>query len=278
MSDPTATPTSPDDAIDWDAMDALYATARKADAAGETERAVALYRDLVARDPQDHLGVSLRLARLTGERPTKAPNAYVAALFDQTAERFDAILVDELGYNVPLLIADGLQALGLGPFERWLDLGCGTGLCAMALEDVTVDRTGVDLAPTMIEIAAELEIYQHLFVGEAIAFLDSDMAQGPYDLVTAADVLPYLGDLDPLFSALGDVTRSGSVLVFSSEHLAGDAWDFQVGEHKRFAHSSGCLTRTLARHGWSPLRIDPITVRLEQDEPVPGELVFARRL
>jgi predicted TPR repeat methyltransferase len=263
--------------IDWDAMDALYDEAHNADVTGDTQRAVTLYRELMATDPEDHLGVSLRLAKLTGEHPAKAPNAYVAALFDQTADRFDAILVDELGYNVPLLIADGLKALGLGPFETWLDLGCGTGLCAMALEEVTQTRTGVDLAPTMVEIAAELEIYQHLYVGEAVAFLQSPQAAGPYTLITAADVLPYLGDLDPLFTALGDVANTGAVLAFSSEHLPGDAWDFQVGEYKRFAHSSACLTRTMKKHGWKPLQIDTITVRLEQGRPVPGELVIAQR-
>lgn len=267
-----------DTPIDWDAMDALYDEARQADVTGNTEQAVTLYRQLMVNDPDDHLGVSLRLAKLTGEHPAKAPNAYVAALFDQTADRFDAILVDELGYNVPLLIADGLKALTLGPFETWLDLGCGTGLCAIALEDVTVKRTGVDLAPTMIEIADELEIYNDLYVGEAVAFLRSQEAVGPYNLITAADVLPYLGDLDPLFTALSDVTAPGSVLAFSSEHLPGDAWDFQVGEHKRFAHSSACLVRTMKKHGWKPLRIDRITVRLEQDVPVPGELVIAQRI
>jgi predicted TPR repeat methyltransferase len=34
----------------------------------------------------------------------------------------------------------------------------------------------------------------------------------------------------------------------------------------------------MKKHGWKPLRIDRITVRLEQGEPVPGELVFAQRV
>ncbi len=272
-----ATPDQPAPTIDWDAVDALYHKARQADVTGNTPTAVALYRDILATDPDDHLGVSLRLARLTGEPLQKAPNAYVAALFDQVADRFDAILVDELGYAVPLLIADALQELKLTPSERWLDLGCGTGLCAMALEDQTTDRTGVDLAPTMVEIAEELGLYDHLYVGELVAFLQSDSVQGPYNLITAADVLPYIGDLDPLFQALSDVTQAGSTLAFSTERLEGDAWDFQVGPHKRFAHSKGCINRTLAKHGWEPLRRDAITVRLEQDEPVFGELVIAQK-
>ena len=266
---------------DWDAIDALYDEARDADVTGDTERAVMLYRRLLALDPADHLGVALRLAPLTGEVPGKAPDAYVAALFDQTADRFDAILVDELGYAVPLMIADRLAALGLGPFPRWLDLGCGTGLCALALEEVTEARTGVDLAPTMVEIAAELDLYGRLFVGEAVRFLESRDG-GPdgaaWDLVTAADVLPYLGDLAPLLAALGRHVRAGTVLALSTEwhEAAPGAPGWRVGPHKRFAHDGAYLRDALDAAGWTILSAEPITVRTEQDEPVPGELVVAR--
>lgn len=267
---------SPAQPVDWDAIDALYDTARQADVAGDTDRAVALYRQILSADPDDHLGVSLRLARLTGEPLAGAPSAYVATLFDQHADVFEAILVDELGYTVPLMTAEALRDLKLGPFPTFLDLGCGTGLCATALEALTETRTGIDLAPTMVEIADELELYQTLYTGDAVAFLSSDEAAGPYDLITAADVLPYLGDLKPLFAGLTAQTSQGSVIALSSESHDGPD-DFTVGEHKRFAHSPAYLTKLCDRHGWTILRRDAITVRLEQDEPVPGELIIARR-
>ena len=262
---------------DWDAVDSLYDEARAAERAGDKLRAIALYRQLLDLDPQDHLGVALRLAPLAGGTPPKAPDAYVATLFDQVADRFDAILVDELGYGVPLLIADALDRLAVGPSVNWLDLGCGTGLCAMALEERTQNRTGVDLAPTMVEIADELELYQHLYVGEAVAFLQSDKADGPYDLVTAADVLPYVGDLAQLLEGLASRVEPGAILALSSEHLAEGGAPFAVGPHKRFAHGSSYLEESLLAHGWQVLLRDAITVRLEQDEPVAGELIIARR-
>ncbi len=43
------------------------------------------------------------------------------------ADVFDNVLVDQLHYCVPLLVRQRIQALGLGPFKRVLDLGCGTG-------------------------------------------------------------------------------------------------------------------------------------------------------
>ena len=260
---------------DWDRVDALYDSARRADVTGDTATAIRLYRDLLTLDPKDHLGVALRLAPLTGDAPAKAPDAYVATLFDQTAERFDAILVDELGYAVPLMIADRLAALGLGPFARWLDLGCGTGLCAMALEDVTGTRIGVDLAPTMVEIADELELYDALYIGEIVAFLTAQPAEA-CDLVTAADVLPYLGDVDPLLGALARHVKPGSVLALSTERASDAVGSFAVGPHKRFAHASAYLADRLSAHGWLTLARDDIVVRTEQDAPVPGELIVAR--
>ncbi|MEM1285871.1 MAG: methyltransferase [Pseudomonadota bacterium] len=268
--------TASPDQIDWDAIDSLYDNARDADVTGDTDRAIALYRQILGADPDDHLGVSLRLARLTGEPLKNAPSAYVATLFDQHADVFETILVDELGYTVPLLIAEALRDLKLGPFPTFLDLGCGTGLCATALETLTETRTGIDLAPTMVEIADELELYQNLYTGDAVAFLSSEEASGPYDLITAADVLPYLGDLEPLFVGLKAQTKEGSVIALSSESHDGPE-PFLVGEHKRFAHSPTYLTKLCDRHGWTIQQRDAITVRLEQDEPVPGELIIARR-
>ncbi|MBV6658063.1 MAG: methyltransferase domain-containing protein [Devosiaceae bacterium] len=268
-------PTAPP--VDWDAIDALYDAAQAAEVTGDTATAIAHYRDLLARDPDDHVGASLRLARLTKDQPAKAPDAYVAALFDQVAERFDAILVDELGYAVPLMIADQLKARKAGPFEAWLDLGCGTGLCAMALEDMTTARWGVDLAPTMVEIAGELELYDRLFVGEAVRFLEQLEPAQSFDLVTAADVLPYIGDVEPLLAALARHTRPGSVLALSTEALVGAQEPYALGAFKRFAHNPAALSAALERAGWQVESQEPVIVRLEQEEPVAGELIIARR-
>jgi predicted TPR repeat methyltransferase len=40
------------------------------------------------------------------------PEAYVTTLFDQHAEVFDKVLVEDLGYHVPLLLRQRLIELG----------------------------------------------------------------------------------------------------------------------------------------------------------------------
>ncbi len=109
---------------------------------------------MLAIDPDDHGGASVRIAALgRGEAPPKAPDAYVETLFDQHAEAFEDILVEQLGYAVPVMVRQRLQQLGLGPFQRLLDLGCGTGLTGGALRDMVTDMTGIDISEKMVEIA-----------------------------------------------------------------------------------------------------------------------------
>ncbi len=150
--------------------------------------------------------------------PVRAPDAYVETLFDQHAEVFEDVLVEQLGYHVPMLVRQRLQDLKLGPFKRMLDLGCGTGLTGSALNDLCEEMIGIDISENMVVIADEKEVYETLFVAEAEDFLD-DNDEDPFDLITATDVLPYLGALEPLFFGAAENMKPGGIFVFSSETL-----------------------------------------------------------
>ena len=49
-----------------------------------------------------------------------------------------------------------LAALELGPADRFLDVGCGTGAAVRAAAEVVERAVGVDLAPEMVDRAREL--------------------------------------------------------------------------------------------------------------------------
>jgi ubiquinone/menaquinone biosynthesis C-methylase UbiE len=51
---------------------------------------------------------------------------------------------------------EALAALRLGPEDRFLDLGCGTGAAVRAAAPLVEQAVGVDLAPKMIERAGQL--------------------------------------------------------------------------------------------------------------------------
>ena len=255
-----------------------YNRALAAEKAGDHDAAAKLYADVLALDPADPTGAAVRLAAIgKGETPDKAPDAYVALLFDQTAERFDDILVEQLGYSVPLIVRDWLQkatrGTASGPYARMLDLGCGTGLSGEALADMTGHRTGVDLSENMLAEADDKEVYDDLYVGEAGSFLDAS-ADETWDLIVATDLLPYIGSVDDLFAGVSARLAPRGLFAFSNETLAEQ--DFVVGRFHRFAHSERYIRARLAAHGFAIQVLAEIVVRYEQGEPVPGHLVLAR--
>lgn len=262
--------------IENEALADAYNKALALEKSGDIDAAAKAYAKVLKLDPDDHGGAAVRLAALgRGATPPKAPEAYVETLFDQHANSFEDILVGQLGYGVPGLMAERLTALGLGPFARMLDLGCGTGLAAEALATQAKEIVGIDIAENMVEIADEKEIYESLYVAEAEDFL-ADNDEAPFDLITAADVLPYLGALNALFTGAAANMSKGGVLVFSSEtqpeELLGDA-PFIVTPHHRFAHSEAYVRERMAAAGFEVKEISEINVRMQDGEPTPGHLV-----
>lgn len=271
-------------ALENDALAEAYYRGLELEKAGDLTGAADAFRQALTLDPADPGGVSVRLAAIgAGEPPQKMPDAYVANLFDQHADVFEDILVDELGYRVPLLLQELLGRLQLGPFARFLDLGCGTGLTGEALAGACHHLTGVDLSERIVELAYDREVYDDLYVGEAVKFLndfeDEDGVRPHWDLIAATDVLPYLGAVEPfLQGAVARLDKEG-YLAFSTETLPEARFSgspYIVGPKSRFAQSAGYIRQSLDSFGFDILAMDPITVRLEDNEPVPGHLVVAK--
>ncbi|APY14842.1 methyltransferase domain-containing protein [Brucella sp. 10RB9214] len=272
---------SDDKPLDQEALAEAYNRALALEKAGDFDAAAKAYEEVLQIDPDDHGGAAVRLASMgRGAVPLKAPDAYVATLFDQHAEMFDTILVDQLGYDVPLQLREMLLEMDDAfNAERMLDLGCGTGLSADALDDMAAHKTGVDISENMIEVAYEKGDYDALFVGEAVRFLESTEEEN-WDLIVATDVLPYMGELERFFAGVAEHLNSGGHFGFSSEtlddnRLAGRA--FAVGDYQRFAHAQSYVRAMLDSHGMDCIRCEDITVRSEQGAPVPGHLYIARR-
>lgn len=247
---------------------------------GDLDKAAEAYRQALEADPDDFGGVRVRLASINrGEVPKTAPKAYVATLFDQNADMFDYILVDQLGYDVPLQLREQLlEALPGQKFEKMLDLGCGTGLSGDALDDLANEKWGVDLSENMIEIAHEKGDYQHLFVGDVVDFVAT--AKTKWDLIVATDVLPYMGDIDVFFHGVAKCLTQNGVFGFSTETLAASDFNglsYKVGPHQRFAHSQHYIETELTKQHIKCLSVNDIVVRAEQGQPVPGQLFLAQK-
>ncbi|WP_431273384.1 methyltransferase domain-containing protein [Variovorax ureilyticus] len=240
-----------------------------------SDEAAVAFRQALAHgaDPELH---RYYLASVSGEAtPSAAPGRYVETLFDDYAHDFDAHLVGLLGYQAPGTLAKHLAGLGHGGFRSALDLGCGTGLCAPHLKPMVQELTGVDLSRQMLEKARALGLYERLVHADIVSHLEQTDAR--HDLVTAADVFIYLGDLAPVFSALDRVLEPGGMFCFSAEAAAEESSDFELLPSLRYAHSERYLRGLAARHGLDVARLERAPIRDDQREAIAGMFVYLKR-
>jgi len=215
------------------------------------------------------------LASVTGEAPpAQSPEPYVRFLFDGYADRFDEHLVQVLHYDAPRRLVDGLAAQGFERFDAALDLGCGTGLCGALLRQRCGRLDGVDLAPQMLAQARRRGVYDQLAEAEIAEHLRSTEAR--YQLVLAADVFIYVGDLAAVFDGVRRVLLPGGVFTFSAER-ADDAHDYRLLPSSRYAHSRRYLQALAGQAGFTVCGIDEQPLREDQRRPVPGLYVTLLR-
>lgn len=176
-----------------------------------------------------------RQAVLEGVGFARAPADYVEKHFDDFADRFDHQLVDLLGYAAPTELA-GMVARYRPSFSSAVDLGCGTGLAAAALRPMSDRLVGVDLSERMLAKCWERSGYDALVKDDVVAFL-VEGGRG-FDLIFAADVLIYLGDLAAFFDAVAATLPQDGVLAITTER-ADEGW--KLLDSGRFAHADSYL-------------------------------------
>jgi predicted TPR repeat methyltransferase len=249
-------------------------------ALGRREDAIAAYRQARALGA-DATEIDFALAALgEGELPAAAPADYVRGLFDQYAGHFDRHLVGVLGYRTPEL----LEAL-LRPHldsdakvDAALDLGCGTGLCAPFLRPLARRLAGVDLSEKMLDKAREAGLYDELACADIVPWLED--RQAGWDLVLAADVLVYFGELAPLFTRVARALRPGGWFAFSVETLApgldhtgpDHACGYAIAASNRFAHAPAYVRASAAAAGFTLVEIQDAVLRKEHGADVHGML------
>jgi predicted TPR repeat methyltransferase len=261
---------APDWAPGWRGLgEALEALERR-------DEAVAAFRKALALDPADIGGAGLHLAFLVGESPATAPRAYVKALFDQYAAKFDRHLVQALAYRGPeILDAAILRAAPGRMFAHALDLGCGAGLFGAAFRSKAERLTGIDLSPAMIEQARGKGIYDRLIAADLLDFLASEPERSA-DLAAAADVFVYIGDLAPVFAAVARVLEPGGLFAFTAQSQQFDGYG--VGDDMRFSHGEAYLRACAAQAGFATLELAPAVTRKDRGADVPGWAAVLRKI
>jgi predicted TPR repeat methyltransferase len=239
-------------------------------AMGRSAEAVDAYQAALAFGA-DADTVGYMLAIMGAEQaPGASPAGYVKALFDQYAGDFDRHLVDVLRYRTPALLVEALRR-HLPPGELdVLDAGCGTGLCAPLLRPLACLLEGVDLSPHMLDRARDTGLYDGVYCGDMVSYLRVRPAS--VDVIFAADVFVYVGDLKPVFAVARLALRERGRFAFSvEEHEGSEA--FVLRSSGRFAHARSGIEALARSHGFAVHEITPATLRQESGADMRGLLV-----
>jgi predicted TPR repeat methyltransferase len=266
---------------DWTA--GLVRLADYAEKAGAKDKAIAALRRVLEQDGEDLFGARLKLALLGAEDvPDAPPSAYVEALFDDYADRFDKALVERLDYTVPDKLAALVAEHHPDRFATTVDIGCGTGLFGAEIRERTDRLEGFDLSVNMLARAGDKHLYDLLAKADlsldaaSSGLFGEGLPSGRADLVSAADVLMYLGDLGNAFSLASALAMPGALFAFSVED-AGDGEGFILAPSLRYAHTEAHVRTRLAKSGFEIVTLRRTPIRLDGGKPISGILFLASR-
>lgn len=246
------------------------------DESGDIEQAAGAYRRAIQLDPQ-LVEAAYDLAALAGaEAPPSMPRSYVTRLFDDFAPTFERRLVEELEYRVPEALREAVSPHVWESSARSLDvldLGCGTGLVGRQFRDLAARLVGVDLSTAMIAAARSTGVYDELVCDDVVEYmltLDSS-----FDLILAADLFIYIGDLGAFFDAAAKALRPRGLLAFSIETIEGRP--FMLRRSRRYAHSLDYVSELAVRHSMQVLECRPTAIRRGDGGAVEGHVIVLRR-
>jgi predicted TPR repeat methyltransferase len=100
-----------------------------------------------------------------------------------------------------------------------------------------------------------------------------------FDLIAAADVLNYLGDLAPALAAIaGALVAPGGLAAFSIEagEASGAATPYALGEGLRYRHDPAHVAALARAAGFAELAREETFLREERGTPVAGVLFVMR--
>lgn len=248
----------------------LYNSALILQATAHYEPALVYYQRAYQLKPE-HKSLPFLIQALQQQTPSQAPTEYIETLFDSYADHYDRHMQQDLHYSVPSKLFDLFCAQQDNPEQNYslVDLGCGTGLVGQYFKSLCHTLVGIDLSTHMLRQASRKQIYTTLNQQDNVEYLRK--IQQEVDIIVAADVLGYYGDLDALFSAVHHALRPGRWFLFSIETYAGPD-DFYLQATARFAHRPEYIAKLAEHYSFTFLAKKSTILRLQQENPVQGFL------
>lgn len=210
----------------------------------------------------------------TEESFETAPTSYVEELFNDYADHYERHLallnckVSELLFNAVNEIINSTNIDNL----NILDLGCGTGLAGKLFRPLAKKLIGIDLSEKMLSIAKQKNIYNELLQGD---INESIKKYTELDLVIAAEILVYVGNLDKIFMQLTTVLKAGGMFAFTIEKTW--SYPYELQKTARFSHTKKYIQELADKYHFKVLLCQNIVLRMHRNEKLEGYLYILKK-
>ncbi|WP_131783479.1 tetratricopeptide repeat protein [Legionella gresilensis] len=239
----------------------------------DKEKAKKLLLQALIVNPEDKASQHMLNALSGLDKPVETAPEYAANLFNNYALYYDEHVQKYLKYSLPQQIFHILSELNITHCEKTLDLGCGTGLTGQVLRDVSQQLIGIDISKKMLDWARPKGIYDKLIESEALTYLKAEKEL--YNLIVAADVLPYFGELSPLFQQISNHLETQGYFIFSTEISSTMPWQLQ--ESARFSHHEKYLEQLAEANSLKMIFKKQIVARHQEGKPLPSWLIVMQK-
>lgn len=201
------------------------------------------------------------LASLQGENIADS-KIYSEKLFDHFADNYELVL-QRIGYSLPRsfrnLIVDVKGTI--------VDIGCGSGLIGEAFKTDSTTIIGVDISEKMLEKARIKGCYQELIKSDIGQYLKT---KPQADLIIAADVFVYIGNLDEIIKDCYPTK-----LAFSIE-ASQNSNNYTLTASGRYQHNPDYIEKLLQTNGYNKIEKHNLVLRKENNQDVNGMIFIAR--
>jgi predicted TPR repeat methyltransferase len=120
----------------------------------------------------------------------------------------------------------------------------------------------------MLDEARKLAVYDELLEADLAAALTSRRAR--YDVVTAADVLVYVGALVPVLRAVSAALRPSGLAAITVEHGEGEG--VRLTASGRYQHGAAHVREAATCAGLTEVSVETVVLRTERGRPVAGQV------
>lgn len=232
---------------------------------GQNQQSLQLFKRILKTHP-DHTNALYMVASISPNllkkelQPTHVPPGLVVEYFDSMAPFYDGLRNQEL-YRLPALLHQLLRGALDTELARqdMLDVGCGSGLVGLQFREEFANIVGLDISSNMLDIAYRrfdrrgIKIYNQLIQHDIRQYLQQPDIQS-FDMITAMQVAPYLGDLQLLAQGAARVLRPGGLLALSFDPYTDKTGYGVMPATGYFGHSLDYVTSVMQQAGMETVR------------------------